>query len=110
MTWTSSDYLDPAGRSPFGQWFGKLPGPAAAKITAALYRLTEGNTSNAKSVGQGVHELRIDFGPGYRVYFGMDGATLIILLGGGSKQRQQRDIAQAHASWQDYRQRKRNAR
>lgn len=110
MTWTSLDYLDASGRSPFGRWFGNLTAPAAAKVTSALYRLEQCNTSNTKGVGQGVHELRIDFGPGYRVYFGMDGARIIILLGGGSKQRQQQDIAQAQHRWQDYKRHKRTLR
>ncbi len=60
-----------------------------------------------KSVGGGVLERRLDFGPGYRLYFGRDGEALIILLIGGSKVRQQRDIAIAHAYWQDYKRRKR---
>jgi putative addiction module killer protein len=106
----SAEFLDEAGRSPFGRWFGRLPPPAAAKVTTALYRLAEGNTSSVKSVGHGVHELRIDFGPGYRVYFGMDGATLIILLAGGSKSRQQQDIEQAWQHWGEYKRRKRTAR
>jgi len=59
-----------------------------------------------KSVGDGVREYKIDFGPGYRIYFGMDGNTLIILLGGGSKKRQPRDIAEAKARWSDYKIRK----
>ena len=59
-----------------------------------------------KSVGSGVHECRIDFGPGYRVYFGKDGERLVILLGGGTKKRQQRDINDAIARWQDYKNRK----
>ena len=67
--------------------------PAAAKVSVALVRLGQGNTSNAKTVGEGVLEYRIDWGPGYRVYFGRDGETLVILLTGGTKKRQQRDIA-----------------
>ena len=69
------------------------------------------NGGNAcKSVGEGVHEYRIDFGPGYRVYFGQDGETLVILLTGGTKNRQQRDIKASHAFWQDYKQSKRGRR
>ena len=67
-----------------------------------MARLGKGNFSNVKPVGEGVLELRIDFGPGYRVYFGRDGKTLVILLTGGTKKRQQRDIDAAHAYWQDY--------
>jgi putative addiction module killer protein len=65
-----------------------------------------GNFSNVKGVGAGVFEYRIDFGPGYRVYFGKDGDTVVILLGGGTKKRQNRDIATAHARWKDYKERK----
>ena len=65
-----------------------------------------GNFSNAKSVGKGVSEYRIDFGPGYRIYFAQDGAALIVLISGGSKKRQQHDIATAKARWVDYKVRK----
>jgi putative addiction module killer protein len=63
-----------------------------------------------KGVGAGVHEFRIDFGPGYRVYLGRDGERLVILLGGGSKSRQQNDIAAAQARWVDYKRRKKEAK
>jgi putative addiction module killer protein len=76
----------------------------------ALIRLEQGNLSNAKSVGGGVLEYRIDFGPGYRLYFGRDGQVLIIMLAGGQKRRQQRDIDAAIAFWEDYRRRKRRPR
>ena len=62
--------------------------------------------SNVKGAGSGVFELRIDFGPGYRVYFGKDGNHLVILLGGGTKQRQRRDINDAIANWEDYKRKK----
>ncbi|HVZ18675.1 MAG TPA: type II toxin-antitoxin system RelE/ParE family toxin [Terriglobales bacterium] len=78
------------------------------EVTTALYRLGLGNVSNAKGVGSGVSELKIDFGPGYRVYFGNDGDTLVILLGGGTKQKQQRDIETAIERWADYKNRKRS--
>lgn len=77
--------LDQNGRSPFGKWFYDLDAQAAAKVKTARARLSLGNWSNAKSVGDGVHEYVIDFGPGYRVYFGKDGNTLVILLGGGTR-------------------------
>jgi putative addiction module killer protein len=80
---------------------------ASAKIVRALARIEQGNLSNVKSVGEGVLEYRIDFGPGYRIYFGRDGETIIILLTGGTKKRQQRDIDAAHAYWQDYKRSKR---
>jgi putative addiction module killer protein len=99
-------YLETTGRSPFAEWFDGLPNPAGAKVAVALKRIELGNLSNTKSVGGGVLECRIDFGPGYRVYFGRDGVALVILLGGGTKQRQQRDIEAAQIRWTDYKRRK----
>ena len=69
-------------------------------------RLEAGNLSNVKPVGEGVLEYRIDWGPGYRVYFGRDGTVLVILLTGGTKKRQQRDIERAKVLWADYRRRR----
>ena len=69
--------------------------------------MEQGNLSNVKGVGEGVLECRIDFGPGYRIYFGRDGETIIVLLTGGTKKRQQRDIDAAHAYWRDYKRGKR---
>ncbi|MBV8361668.1 MAG: type II toxin-antitoxin system RelE/ParE family toxin [Deltaproteobacteria bacterium] len=100
------EYLDRAGRSPYKLWFDRLNAQAAAKVATAVTRISLGNMSNVKGVGSGVSELRIDFGPGYRVYFGKDGDHVIILLGGGTKQRQQRDINAAIANWEDYKRRK----
>ena len=99
-------YLTAGGESPFESWFSDLDAAAAAKVSVALVRLGQGNTSNAKSVGEGVLEYRIDWGPGYRVYFGRDGATLVILLTGGIKHRQQRDIERAKELWADYKRRR----
>ena len=90
------------GKSLFERWFSALDATAAAKITTALYRLELGNFSNVKSVGRGVMEYRIDFGPGYRIYFGREGDKLIILLGGGSKRAQSKDIKKAQAAWRQY--------
>ena len=101
------EYLDVNGRSPYAIWFEGLNAEAAAKVAIATYRLAQGNFSNVKSVGGGVLERRIDFGPGYRIYFGRDGETLLILLGGSSKQRQQEAIASAKERWLDYQRRKR---
>jgi putative addiction module killer protein len=100
------EYLDSGSRSPFGNWFNSLDASAAAKVTVALTRIGEGNWSNVKGVGAGVLEFRIHFGPGYRIYFGRDGDHLVILLGGGSKHRQQKDIRIAAERWLDYRRRK----
>lgn len=89
------EYLDARSRSPYAAWFDSLNANAAAKIAAALYRLQEGNFSNVKGVGEGVFERRIDFGPGYRIYFGKDEENVVILLGGSGKKRQQDAIAAA---------------
>ncbi len=99
-------YLSEDGRSPFEEWFSSVDSAARAKVATAIARLEHGNTANVKSVGDGVLEYRVNFGPGCRVYFGRDGATLVILLTGGTKQRQQRDIATAAALWVDYKRRR----
>jgi len=93
------EYLDAQGRSPYARWFDSLNARAAAKIAMALYRMEAGNLSGIKGVGGGVFERKLDFGPGYRVYFGKDGDTLVILLGGSSKARQSEAIAHAQACW-----------
>jgi putative addiction module killer protein len=100
------EYETADGDSPFAIWFEDLDAIAAAKVTTALTRLELGNTSHVKGVGSGVFELRIRFGPGYRVYFGKDGPEVVILLGGGTKKKQQRDIEEAQALWQDFKNRK----
>ena len=88
-------YIDEKGGKRFASWLESLDAAAAAKVTIALTRMEQGNLSNAKGVGAGVYEYRIDFGPGYRIYFGKDGDVLVILLGGGTKKRQNRDIQDA---------------
>lgn len=102
------EYINPNNRNPFAKWFNRLDPKAAAKVTAALTRMEQGNFSQVKSVGGGVRERRIHFGPSYRIYFGKDGDDLIILLGGGTKKRQQKDIEAARDLWQEYKQRKSN--
>ena len=100
-------YTDRRGRNAFQRWHGRLNSIAANKINSALFQMRSGNLSNVRSVGRGVSEYRINFGPGYRIYFGRDGDTLIILLGGGTKSRQHRDIENARALWREYRRSKR---
>lgn len=85
----------------------ELDGTARARITTVLDKLQRGNFSGVKGAGSGIFELRLDFGPGFRVYFGKDGDRIVILLGGGTKKRQQADIEAARELWQDYKQQKR---
>ena len=94
-------YIDEQGNRPFAAWLDSLDSLPAAKVTTMLTRMEKGNFSNVKGVGGGVYEYRIDFGPGYRIYFGKDGDLLVILLGGGTKKRQARDIALARHLWSD---------
>ena len=70
------EYLE-GGVSPFGKWFAALNAPAAAKVATALYRIEQGHRSNVKSVGKGIYEYKIAFGPGYRIYFGQDAGAQI---------------------------------
>ena len=94
------------GRSPFAEWFDDLDAVTAARVDRCVRRLEAGNFGAAKSLHDGVFELRLDFGPGYRVYYGREGRTIIILLGGGSKRRQDADIAAAVERWKRYKQTK----
>ena len=99
-------YVTEEGKAPFDDWFDKLDTAAALKVRTALARIETGNLGDVKPMGQGVSERRITFGPGYRVYFGKDGDKIVILLCGGTKKRQSKDIEQAKAFWGDYKNRK----
>jgi len=99
-------YIDENGNKRFAQWLDGLDAAAAAKVTIALARMEQGNFSKVRGVGSGVFECKIDFGPGYRIYFGKDGDRLVILIGGGTKKRQQHDIAAAQECWTAYKRRK----
>jgi len=101
------EYIDSNDRSPYAKWFNRLNAPAAARVVTAVVRMEQDNLSIIKGIGGGVLECRIDFGPGYRVYFGRDGDRIIILLGGGTKKRQKKDIEAAKALWKEYKKRKR---
>ncbi|MFT5241125.1 MAG: putative addiction module killer protein [Kiritimatiellia bacterium] len=100
-------YRDDSNAVPYEEWEDSLSSSTAARITKYVKRMENGNFGNSKSVGSGVSELKIDLGPGFRVYYGRDGDTLIILLGGGSKKGQARDIANAIERWKIYKKRKR---
>ena len=95
-----------AGRSPFAQWFNGLDAVTADRVDRYIRRIEAGNFGAAKLLRDGVFELRLDFGPGYRVYYGREGRTIIILLGGGSKRGQDADIAAAVECWKRYKQTK----
>jgi putative addiction module killer protein len=101
------EFLDAKGNSPYAKWFDRLNATAAVKVATAVHRMEQGNFSNVKGVGAGVYECRIDFGPGYRIYFGKDGDLLVILLAGGTKKCQDADVTAAKAHWRDYKRRKR---
>jgi putative addiction module killer protein len=91
------------GRLPFDEWLRDLNDPnAVARILARLGRVRQGNLGDCKSVGEGVSELRVDYGPGYRVYFGQKGRTLVVLLCGGDKRTQDKDIRRARQFWHEY--------
>jgi putative addiction module killer protein len=95
-----------SGNSPFADWFNSLDAVTAARIDKYIRRLETGNFGSVKALQEGVFELKMDFGSGYRIYFGRDGKTIIILLGGGSKRRQSADIATAIERWKRYKQSK----
>lgn len=97
------------GRRPFADWLGELHADrrARAAILTRVDRLERGLLGDWKNVGGGVCELRVDYGPGYRVYFGRDGTTVVILLCGGFKATQSRDIRLAKQYWRDYEKSKR---
>ena len=96
-------YCDPNGREPFTEWLKSLRDRRARKrIQFRFYHLEAGNLGDYRSVGDGVFELRFQFGPGYRVYFGEVDDTIILLLCGGDKSSQARDIERAKAYWREY--------
>jgi putative addiction module killer protein len=99
-------YRDAQGRQPFDKWFNDLDAQAARKVRAALAQIEAGNMSEVKPVGGGVSERRIHWGKGLRIYFAQDGKTIIVLLGGGTKATQSRDIERAAMYWDDYKQRR----
>jgi putative addiction module killer protein len=99
------EYVREDGTNPFKSWFDGLDPQAAAKVATATLRMESGNTSNVKWIGK-IGEYRIDWGPGYRIYCGRDGQELIILLAGGTKKQQQKDIDRAEELFAEYKTRK----
>ena len=105
MPFLIEEYVRENGAVPYQDWFDSLDAAAAAKVAVAKVRLSLGNTSNVKWFS-GIGEYRIDWGPGFRVYLAKDGNSLIILFGGGTKKRQEADIARAWALHAEYKARK----
>lgn len=105
-----SEYVDARRHNHYREWVSKLDASVRARIDKSVLRMGYGNLSGVKPEGEGVSALRLDFGPGYRVYFGKDGDTLLILLAGGTKRRQQYDIELARSLWAEYKKRKRESR
>ena len=100
-------FLSKSGICPFIEWIDALRDDRAKqKIIARLARVRSGNLGNVNSVGEGVHELKIDFGPGYRIYFGHQGEEVIILLCGGDKKTQDSDIKKAKIYWDEFKKEK----
>ena len=99
-------YITEAGKVPFKDWLESLKDiNSRAKIRIALDRVRLGNLGHAKSVGEGVHELKINYGSGYRVYYAFAGNTIVLLLLGGDKSSQTKDIARAKEYWKDFKRR-----
>jgi putative addiction module killer protein len=104
------NYLTTDGRDPYAQWLSGLADrQARARILVRVARMGAGNLGDCKPLSDGVWELRIDWGPGYRVYYAMAGKRLVLLLVGGDKRKQQADINTALAYWNDWQQRRRKA-
>lgn len=99
-------FVTSSGQNVFETWLNSLRDDVTeARIAARLNRLVAGNFGDCKPVGEGVSELRLDFGPGYRVYFGMMDRTCVLLLGGGTKRTQDSDIVRSIERWKDYKKR-----
>lgn len=97
------EYITHAGKNPFAEWLHAIRDKTTrARIRTRLSRLRLGNFGDTHSVGGGVQELRLDFGPGYRIYYGLADETVVLLLGGGDKRSQRHDIQEARQHWQEF--------
>jgi putative addiction module killer protein len=105
MSFQVKELLLSGGDSPFAKWFDSLEAVAAAKVRVAVSRMEQGNLSNVEWF-RGIGEYKVDWGAGLRIYLAKDGLKIIILIGGGTKKRQQQDIDQAVALWEEYKRRK----
>lgn len=106
MTNTINEYTDEQGKSPYAQWLGNLrDGRAKAKILMRVDKMELGLFGDVEPIGEGLSELRIHYGPGYRVYYGKEGKQVYLLLCGGDKSSQSKDIKLAKAYWKDHKRR-----
>lgn len=105
MPFTVVEYVREDGSNPYRDWFDNLDAQAAAKVATATARLASGNTSNLKRIAA-IAEYRIDWGPGYRIYLAIEGNTVVVLFGGGTKQRQGSDVRRAKVLFEEYKVRK----
>ena len=110
MALTVREYLTADGKSPFRAWLDSLSVAVRARIQVRVLRFEMGNLGDHKNVGSGVWEARVMFGPGYRIYFGKDGNSIIVLLVGGDKASQAKDISRAQGYWDDYLEAKRHGK
>lgn len=96
-------FADRTGKEPFTDWLeGLRDATARRRILTRLRRVEQGNFGDYRGLSEGIYELRFTFGPGYRVYFGQDGNTIVVLLNGGDKSSQSQDIERAKAYWKEY--------
>ena len=97
------EYITTEGNNPFRDWFNSLKNVSTqAKIDVRLARVRLGNFGDTESVGNGVYELKFHFGPGYRIYYGLEGTEIVILLCAGDKGSQKKDIKKAHVYWEEH--------
>ena len=102
--WFVKKYITEDGKCPFDEWFNQLDSSLQARIDVRLDRVSLGNFGDRKSLEGGIFELRFQFGAGYRIYFGLKGNQIVILLVGGSKKTQSKDIKTARRLWKAYQQ------
>ncbi len=104
------EYADARGHNHYREWVSELDASVRVRIDKSVLRMGNGLPTDVKPEGEGVSALRLDFGPGYRVYFGQDGDRIVILLAGGTKRRQGKDILLARSLWIEYKRRKRESK
>jgi putative addiction module killer protein len=102
MPFRIREFVNSEGRSPFRDWLDQLDGVTRARIQARILRFELGNLGDHRAIADGVWEARLTFGPGYRVYFGKAGKVVILLLVGGDKSSQSKDIARARSYWAQF--------